>query len=56
MASPNPVPPYNLAVSLDACWKFSNILASFSSVMPIPVSAITGDALTFKKSLYIIDI
>ncbi len=36
---PMPVPPYNLDVPLDSCWKTSKIWANLFSAIPIPVSS-----------------
>jgi len=52
IASPNPVPPYNLEVPLDACWKFSNIFPILLSSIPIPVSLTENSILTFSLSSF----
>jgi len=50
MASPNPVPPYNLEVPLDACWKFSKMVSIFLFGIPIPVSVTANSMVTFSSS------
>ncbi len=52
MASPNPVPPYNLEVPLDACWKFSKIFSILFSAIPIPVSFTANSMVTFSSSSF----